>query len=81
VQIPVRPGFEKLLLYYLYTGKIWKGSEAPVVTDDFYLPIVQELAEATGMSLDDATPYGKPWTYRMPTTLVAIDADVADLGL
>lgn len=81
LQVPVRPGFERALLWYLGTGDLWHGGEPPVLGDEFYLPIVEELAEAIGMSLDDAEPYGDPWTYRLPTTLVALDADVSDIGL
>jgi hypothetical protein len=81
LQVPVRPGFERALLWYLHTGKIWRGGEPPLVGDPYYLPIVEELAEATGMSLDQPVPYGEPWTYQLPTTLVAIDDDVSDLGL
>lgn len=81
VQVPVRPGFERSVLYYLYTGRLWRGGEPPLIGDESYLPIVEELAEATGMALSDATPYGEPWTYRLPTTLVALDNDVSDIGL
>ena len=79
LQVPVRPGFEKLVLYYLFTGDLWRGGEAPIIGDPFYLPIVEELAEATGLSLSEAAPYGEPWTYRLPTTLVALDTDVSDI--
>ena len=81
LQVPVRPGFELAVLYYLGTGDLWQGGEPPALHDDFYLPIIEEMAEAAGMSLDEAEPKGRPWTYRLPTTLVALDADVSDIGL
>lgn len=46
VQVPVRPGFEKLVLYYLETGQIWGGEEDPPQPgSDVYLAIVDEIRE------------------------------------
>ena len=81
VQVPVRPGYEATVLYYLWTGAIWSGGNPPVIGDHLYVPIVEEIAEATGLSLTNPEPYGRPWTYTLPTTLVALDADVTELGL
>lgn len=81
VQVPVRRGYEATVLYYLWTGQIWSGGNPPVIGDHLYVPIIEEIAEATGLSLTNAEPYGKPWTYTLPTTLVALDADVTELGL
>ena len=81
VQVPVRPGFERAVLFYLATGRIWHGGQPPVLGDPLYVPIVQEIADATGLTLADAVPYGEPWTYRLPTTLIELSTDVSDLGL
>jgi hypothetical protein len=81
VQVPVRPGFESAVLYYLWTGRIWSGGSVPVIGDPLYLPLVEEIAEASGYSVSAPVPYGDPWDYRLPTTLVALDQDVSDLGL
>jgi hypothetical protein len=81
VQVPVRPGMETAVLYYLWTGSIWSGGSPPAIDDPLYVPLVEEIAEASGYSLSDPVPYGEPWSYRLPTTLVALAQDVSDLGL
>jgi hypothetical protein len=81
VQVPVRPGFERVVLYYLATGRIWKGAHAPVLGDPLYVPIVEEIAESTGLSLSEKKPYGEPWTYSVPTDLVLLESDPKNAGL
>jgi hypothetical protein len=75
VQVPVRPGYGKALLYYLHTGEIWNGGEPPVLDSPLYVSIVEEIAESQDVSLAEAPPYGDPWNYSLPTTLVKLQAD------
>lgn len=78
VVVPVRPGFEPYLQYYFITGMLWNGSEPPQVVDANYLPIAQEIADATGASKGEV-PYGDPWDVILPTTFVRLRADNASL--
>ena len=48
VLIPIRPGYEEAIFYYLDTGIAWKGSGPPPVTSPLYLPIVEEIKEQQG---------------------------------
>jgi hypothetical protein len=75
VLVPVRPGYEEALTYYLETGDVWNGGEAPVIDDELYVSIVDEMAAALDVSLDAAVPYGDPWEYTLPTSLVMLQAD------
>jgi hypothetical protein len=75
VQVPVRPGYGKALLYFMHTGCIWNGGEAPVLNSPLYVSLVEEIAESQDVALDDAEPYGDPWNYTLPTTLVKLQAD------
>jgi hypothetical protein len=77
VQVPVRPGFERAILYYLDTNKIWGGRDAPVVGSPLYVPIVAEIAESLDQTLDTAVPYGDPWEFSVPTSLVVLDSDTS----
>jgi hypothetical protein len=74
VAVPVRPGFESVALHYLATGQIWEGGQVPQVGDELYVSVVSELQEQLGAP-DDGTPVGDPWEVRVPTTLVALQAD------
>lgn len=75
VLVPVRPNYEKTVCYYLQSGEIWNGGDVPVLEDELYVSIADEIAASQDVSLDDAVPYGKPWTYRLPTSLVKLQAD------
>jgi hypothetical protein len=51
VQVPVRPNYETMVLYFLTSGAIWQEAEdAPVAKP--YLPLVDEIRNQTG---DDFT--------------------------
>jgi hypothetical protein len=74
VVVPVRPGFETLVNYFLMTGEVWGGGELPLVTDSTYLPITQEIRDASGAPGDEV-PVGDAWEVRLPTTLVKLRDD------
>lgn len=65
----IRPGFEAAVQFYLATGKIWNGGEVPVIGDELYLSIVDEMKEPKGKK------EGKAWLTRLPTTLNILQAE------
>ncbi|WP_426481201.1 hypothetical protein [Chryseobacterium sp. R2ACT005] len=65
----VRPGFEAAVQFYLATGKIWNGGEVPVIGDELYLSIVDEMKQPKGEK------HGKAWITRLPTTLNILQAE------
>ncbi|WP_117590797.1 hypothetical protein [Chryseobacterium sp. Leaf405] len=65
----VRPGFEDAVQFYLATGKIWSGGEVPVIGDELYLSIVDEMKQPKGEK------QGKAWLTRLPTTLNILQAE------
>ncbi|WP_126653040.1 hypothetical protein [Chryseobacterium aureum] len=69
VVVTVRPGFEDAVQFYLATGKIWKGGEVPVIGDDLYLSIVDEMKQPKGKK------HGKAWITRLPTSLSILQAE------
>lgn len=69
VVVTVRPGFEGAVQFYLATGKIWNGGEVPVIGDDLYLSIVDELKQPKGKK------HGKAWITRLPTPLNILQAE------
>jgi hypothetical protein len=72
VVVPVRPGFEVAVTYYLQTGKIWNGEgEPPDVWSPMYLSIVDEIRERAGAPAAEI-PVGNPWQVRLPTSLVLV---------
>ena len=75
VNLPVRPGFEAAVLWFLATGGVWFGGPVPTVGDPLYVAMIDEIREAKGLSTDNPVPVGESWTYTMPTSLVVLDPD------
>lgn len=65
--VTVRPGFEEAVMYYMATGLIWNGGEVPVIGDDLYLSIIDELK-------DPEYKLEETWETRLPSTLTVIQA-------
>jgi hypothetical protein len=73
VVVPVRPGHEADVLYFLESGKIWQGGEPPVLGDPTYVSIVDEIKESLDYP-DAGQPDGTPpWSFKVPTSLVILD--------
>ncbi|MFF3492058.1 hypothetical protein ACFYWS_11980 [Streptomyces sp. NPDC002795] len=69
VLVPVSEHYNADVEHFLCTREPWFGGDAPVIGDQLYLPIHEELRRQQ----DDryhATPEGKPWSFVVPTTLV-----------
>ena len=78
VVVPARPGFENLVLFYLYTGLIWGGSQPPAPNDPDYLSIAQEI-QALEQGATDGAPSGSSWEIKLPTTLLWAGTDPGTL--
>jgi hypothetical protein len=74
VAVPVRPGFDDVVLHYLGTGQIWDGGQVPQVDDELYVSVAQQLEEQSHAE-QGGKPVGDPWEVRLPTTLVMLQAD------
>lgn len=69
VQLPVRPGFEDAVDHYTKTCEPWNGGELPTITDELYLPFVEEHKAQLGAPGNEV-PVGDPWPVIVPTNLV-----------
>jgi hypothetical protein len=70
VNVPVRPGYEDAINYFIHTGgEIWQGGEAPVIDDPLYVSIAEELAEPEGEQV------GETWETKVATSLVMINKE------
>lgn len=73
VIVTVRPGFEDAVNWFLETGQVWNGTtSAPVIGDELYLSIVDELQEP------EYYVEGS-WETRIPSTLTVIQSGVIGL--
>ncbi|CAL2080651.1 hypothetical protein [Tenacibaculum sp. 190524A05c] len=67
--VPVRPGFEHAVNWFMETGEIWNGESLVTdINDDLYLSIAEELKSTIG------EVEGKPWETRVPTSLTVLQA-------
>ena len=74
VVVPVRPGFEAAVSYYLEKRLVWKDQGEPTIEDPLYKSIVDEIKERTGADQDEI-PVGEPWETRLPTTAILVRKD------
>lgn len=75
VLLPIRPGFERAMIHFIESaGEIWEGEGDPPVVSDTYAAALADLEAAAEIAQAPAA-YGKPWTVRLPTTLVMLRKD------
>jgi hypothetical protein len=67
--LPVRPGFEAAVAYFLLTAQIWNGGDLPPLTDPLYVSIIKEIQERDQAPAEEVAQ-GEPWDVRLPTSLV-----------
>ncbi|ESU28718.1 hypothetical protein FLJC2902T_13090 [Flavobacterium limnosediminis JC2902] len=75
VIVTVRPGFEEAVRYYMQTGQIWNGGEVPVIGDELFLSIVEEMQKPEGEKV------GKAWPTRIPTSMTILQAQSIGLNV
>jgi hypothetical protein len=72
VTVPVKPGMEKHLMYYIHTGKMWMGGDVPAIDTALNNYLDAELA--------DYDPLADPveearWKDTVPTSLTVLQQD------
>jgi len=73
--VPVRPGFEDAINWYMATGEIWEGQGVVVDTeDDLYVSVAEELQTIEG-------EVEGTWETRLPTNLTVIQAGSIGLNV
>ena len=73
VAVPVRPGFERTVIFFLKTGLIWGGGYLPLFTSPDMLDVYADVE--LGTQLDPPEQIGEPWELRLPTSLVMLQED------
>jgi hypothetical protein len=74
VVVPVRLGFERVVIHFMEKGVIWDGGDPPDINSPLYVPLLAEIKEAE-KAAGTETPYGDPWKLKLPTTLVQLRGD------
>jgi hypothetical protein len=73
--VPVRPGFEDAVNWYMATGEIWNGQGLVIdQDDDMYVSIAEEMQTVEGVV--EGT-----WETRLPTNLTVIQAGSIGLNV
>jgi hypothetical protein len=70
VIVPVEPGYERVVVFFLKTGLIWGGGYLPLFTDPDMLEIYADVEQ--GVQLEPAEQVGERWEVRLPTNLVML---------
>jgi hypothetical protein len=77
VQVPIRPGFERAVARYCQDKTLAEYSDAALIDDELYVPIVTEIMESLDAPIDGVA-VDDPWEVRIPTSLVLLE-DAANL--
>lgn len=75
--VPVRPAFTNVGQYFITTGRMWNGGNAPAIGDPLYMSLAQELTARLASS--NETLVGETWDVTLPTSLVYLQ-EGADLN-
>ncbi|NPA46239.1 MAG: hypothetical protein GXO24_03395 [Chlorobi bacterium] len=74
VAVPVRPGYEEAVLYYMQTGDIWTAGQLIVEDEnDYYVSVVGDIK-------DEEPELIAEWFDRVPTSLTIIQKDAVGLN-
>ncbi len=74
ILVPVRPQFEKAVMWYLETGEIYTDENlVPETEDDRYLSLLAELQNQDEIKVEGT------WKTRVPSTLTIIQSDTTYL--
>ena len=73
--LPVRPGFERPVMHFLLTQKLWQGGNEKfsIAREDADL-----ITEIDAMSLRNINSYeavGEPWEMKVPTSLIVLSKE------
>ncbi len=82
VVVPVREGYQDVVLSMLYTNndEPWLGAENVVLSDEKALSLAEELKEQLGAN-NDGEPVGDSWEVRVPTDLVMLQENATLPGV
>lgn len=69
VVLPVRPGFEKAVAYWMEHGAVAPDDSQVAIENPLYVSIVTEIEERAGAGQGEIA-VGDPWETRMPTSLL-----------
>lgn len=72
VTVPVKPGMEKHLLYYIHTGKMWMGGDVPAIDTKLSDYLEAELAGYDPLA--DPVEEAR-WKDVVPTSLTVLQQD------
>lgn len=73
VVVPVRPGYERTVIFFLKTGLIWGGGYLSLFTSQDMLDVYADVE--LGRQFDPPLDVGSPWEIRLPTNMIMLQAD------
>ncbi len=73
VVVPVRPGYERPVVFFLKTGLIWGGGYLSLLTSPDMLDVYADVER--GRQFDPPLQVGESWQVQLPTSMVMLQAD------
>lgn len=73
VVVPVRPGFERPVIFFLKTGLIWGGGYLSLFNSQDMLDAYADVE--LGQQFDPPLQVGESWEIRLPTSMIMLQED------
>ncbi len=74
LRVPVRPGYEEAVMYYMKTGDVWTAGKLIIEDEnDYYISVADDIKQ-------DKPELIAEWFNRVPTTLTLIQSDTIALN-
>ncbi|TXH77726.1 MAG: hypothetical protein E6Q88_00430 [Lysobacteraceae bacterium] len=70
VLMPVRPGYERTVIFFLKTGLIWGGGKLPLFSNQDMLDVYADVE--LGVQFDPPLKVGEPWEVRVPASMIML---------
>jgi hypothetical protein len=73
VVVPVRPGYERAVMFFLKTGELWGGGYLALFTNQDMLDVYADVE--LGRQFDPPLQVGESWEMTLPTSMLMLQTD------
>ena len=73
----VRPGFERSVMHFMVTKKLWDGKELPTITEEDVdlITEIDTMNDSLDSDMNKAETVGQSWELKVPTSLVVLSQE------
>jgi len=73
--LPVRPGFERPVMHFLLTQKLWQGGNEKFSIAREDADLITEIDKMSLRNINSYEAVGEPWEMKVPTSLIVLSKE------